>query len=256
MRSLLPHLWPGVWLFLAVVSSGCVNCRQCRCNRCPNGCCPCTAPAAMKNAPIVASYPAYPAPAGSVKHVATYPPLPPIVDTKQPAQLPTTNTAWKAPLAPVSSAGDAWVQRARREPTSVPVSAAANAWVQPVVKPVTTVVAKPKKTKPQPVTVVAAKKPMPTEAAVPPGARYGHDANYHCLVGTLEYSRIQDAWLLRYVSYEEEDRYGGCVTLVAPGRGIQLKEGQTVRVEGGLIDPESQQLRPAFEVRKIRPAGS
>jgi hypothetical protein len=101
-----------------------------------------------------------------------------------------------------------------------------------------------------------AKAAMPADTTIPEVARYGHDANYHWLVGTLDYSRIQDAWLLRYVSLEDEDRYGGCVTLVAPGQGVALKSGQTVRVEGVLIDPNSQQLRPAFQVRNIRVVGS
>ena len=57
---------------------------------------------------------------------------------------------------------------------------------------------------------------------------------------------------MRYVSIEEEDRYGGCVTLVTPGRALQFKPGQIVRVEGALIDPDSHHLRPAFEVRSIR----
>lgn len=85
---------------------------------------------------------------------------------------------------------------------------------------------------------------------------YGHDANYHSLTGILDYSRIQQAWILRYVSYEEDDRYGGSVTLVAPSSEMRFKPGQTVRVEGELIDPESRHLRPAFQVQKIQAAGS
>jgi hypothetical protein len=88
------------------------------------------------------------------------------------------------------------------------------------------------------------------------GSHYGHDPNYHWLVGTLDYSRIQEAWVLRYASWDQEDRYGGCVTLVAPGRGIGYKRGQTVRVQGALIDPNSQQMRPAFQVRSIHVEGS
>ena len=95
---------------------------------------------------------------------------------------------------------------------------------------------------------VPASEPEETVAA---GPRFAHDRNYHWLVGTLEYSRIQQAWLLRYVPFEEEDRYGGCVTLVTTSR-LSFKPGQLVRVEGALIDPESQQLRPAFEVTNIR----
>lgn len=206
----------------------------------------------MTGAPVVAQYPSAPA-AGPVKHVATYPPLPPIVSTKD--LLSAASTPPKAAGAPVSSIADAWVQRVPAKTPFAPASAAANAWVQPV-QPLTTATAKVKVRKPQPMTVVSAKPTIPADSVVPAGARYGHDANYHYLVGTLEYSRIQEAWVLRYVSYEEEDRYGGCVTLVAPGRGITLKDGQTVRVEGALIDPNSQQLRPAFEVRAIRATGS
>jgi hypothetical protein len=82
--------------------------------------------------------------------------------------------------------------------------------------------------------------------------RFGRDPNYRWLVGPVEYSRIQQAWLLRYVSVEEDDRYGGCVTLVAPNQRMTFKPGQIVRVEGALIDPESQQLRPAYQVQTIR----
>lgn len=85
---------------------------------------------------------------------------------------------------------------------------------------------------------------------------FGHDPNYRWLVGTLDYSRIQGAWLLRYMSYEEDDRYGGCVTLVGAVPARSLKKGQTVRVEGSLIDPDSRQLRPAFQVENMRASGS
>lgn len=85
--------------------------------------------------------------------------------------------------------------------------------------------------------------------------RFGHEPNYRWLVGTLDYSQIQRAWLLRYVSYEEDDRYGGCVTLVGALSANLLKPGKTVRVEGNLIDPDSRQLRPAFQVENMRAAG-
>jgi hypothetical protein len=86
--------------------------------------------------------------------------------------------------------------------------------------------------------------------------RFGHDRNYRWLMGTLDYSRIQGAWLLRYAPFEEDDRYGGCVTLVGFTPPTSLKPGQSVRVEGELIDPESRQLRPAFQVRNLRVVGS
>lgn len=93
------------------------------------------------------------------------------------------------------------------------------------------------------------------ESQAPVSDRFGHDPNYRWLVGTLDYSQIQRAWLLRYVSYEEDDRYGGCVTLVGVPSSAALKKGKTVRVEGTLIDPDSRHLRPAFQVENIRVAG-
>jgi hypothetical protein len=97
----------------------------------------------------------------------------------------------------------------------------------------------------------------PSEASQAPVTdRFAHDPNYRWLVGTLDYSQIQGAWLLRYMSYEEDDRYGGCVTLVGPLPGAVLKKGKTVRVEGSLINPDSRHLRPAFQVDNMRAVGS
>jgi hypothetical protein len=181
--------------------------------------------------------------------VATYPTLPSAANYQQ-------NVA----SAPVSSAANEWVQKARPSAQRAPVSSAANEWVQTVRTPAAaapiadTVSAWARAARPS--TEATAKENTEAETTVSDGQRYGHDPNYHWLVGTLDYSRIQDAWVLRYGSYEAEDRYGGCVTLVAPGRGVALKQGQTVRVEGDLIDPTSQQMRPAFQVRNIRVEGS
>lgn len=94
------------------------------------------------------------------------------------------------------------------------------------------------------------------DVQAPVTERFGHDPKYRWLVGTLDYSQIQRAWLLRYMSYEEDDRYGGCVTLVGVPPATALKKGKTMRVEGLLIDPDSRQLRPAFQVENIRVAGS
>lgn len=89
-------------------------------------------------------------------------------------------------------------------------------------------------------------------ATVATGPRFAHDPHYRRLVGTLDYSRIQRGWLLRYASYEEDDRYGGVVTLLMSDRETHFKSGQTVRVEGALVDPESRQLRPAYRVQNVR----
>ncbi|MHB1425124.1 MAG: hypothetical protein ACYC3I_18285 [Gemmataceae bacterium] len=86
--------------------------------------------------------------------------------------------------------------------------------------------------------------------------QYGHDPEYHWLEGLLVYSWIEKAWWVRYLPFEEDDRYGGCVTLVGGIAAKRFKPGQIVRVEGHLIDPSSRQLRPAFQVESIRAKGS
>lgn len=100
--------------------------------------------------------------------------------------------------------------------------------------------------------VIAAAVPAAHERPARP--RFAHDPSYRWLTGTLAYSRADGAWLLRYASVEEDDRYGGVVTLTDFGRAA-LKDGQTVQVEGRVIDPESRQLRPAFEVKALAPSG-
>jgi hypothetical protein len=82
--------------------------------------------------------------------------------------------------------------------------------------------------------------------------RFAHDPNYHWLVGSLDYSKIQDAWVLRYASVEEDDRYGGSVTLVNPIGMEKFKSGQLVRVEGSLKNADTQDLRPPFLVQSVR----
>jgi hypothetical protein len=82
--------------------------------------------------------------------------------------------------------------------------------------------------------------------------RFAHDPHYHWLIGTLDYSKLQDAWVLRYASVEEEDRYGGSVTLVNPAGMEKFKSGPLVRVEGSLKNADTQELRPPFLVDSLR----
>jgi hypothetical protein len=83
--------------------------------------------------------------------------------------------------------------------------------------------------------------------------KFAHDPNYRWLVGRLEYSKIRQTWTLRFASVEEEDRYGGSVTLDNPGRMAAFQTGQLVRVEGQLVDPEDSRPRPSFHAYSIRP---
>jgi hypothetical protein len=87
------------------------------------------------------------------------------------------------------------------------------------------------------------------------GAGYYHSADYGTLVGELHYNPRQNTWRLRYASIDEEDKYGGSVTLNNVGREMaDFKTGQYVRIEGSVVNKESREVSPAYTVRDILPA--
>src|SRR5207253_9297058 len=65
----------------------------------------------------------------------------------------------------------------------------------------------------------AAPRPLPMQVAPPAvpapyaAAGYYHSADYGTLVGELYYNPRQDTWRLRFAAVDEEDRYGGSVSL-------------------------------------------
>jgi hypothetical protein len=98
--------------------------------------------------------------------------------------------------------------------------------------------------------------PTTTTAVVsdPLASGYHHSPDYTALVGELNYNTRQGMWRLRYAPVDEEDRYGGCVTLDSGSRMMQgFKNGQRVRVDGMLSDPDSRELSPGYRVRDIFP---
>ena len=82
---------------------------------------------------------------------------------------------------------------------------------------------------------------------------YVHDAEYRWLSGELQFVHVRNAWRLRYASVDEEDRYGGSVTLTEMGSMDSFSNGQFVRVEGCMVNPESKEPCPAFRVTSIQP---
>jgi hypothetical protein len=68
---------------------------------------------------------------------------------------------------------------------------------------------------------------------------FAHASDYTWLQGELQYLHGRNAWRVRYASVDEEDRYGGGVTLVGPGLSSSLKDGQMVRVTGRILDTDS-----------------
>jgi hypothetical protein len=81
---------------------------------------------------------------------------------------------------------------------------------------------------------------------------YGHAPDYGWLKGELEYLRARDVWRLRYALADQEDRHGGTVLLVADSLPPGCKSGQFVRVEGQLVNPESDEARPPYWVRTLQ----
>jgi hypothetical protein len=82
---------------------------------------------------------------------------------------------------------------------------------------------------------------------------FGHAPDYSWLSGEVEYSRISKGWRLRYASVDEEDTYGGSVTLMEHPLLRGLKDGQYVRVQGRLSNPEVRSSAPQFLIDSLQP---
>jgi hypothetical protein len=81
---------------------------------------------------------------------------------------------------------------------------------------------------------------------------FGHADDYHWLSGQVHYSRLSKTWRLRYASVDEEDAYGGSVTLVNDLRLTNLQEGQYIRVEGHLQKNQDKGIAPPFQVDSVQ----
>ncbi len=82
---------------------------------------------------------------------------------------------------------------------------------------------------------------------------FGHAPDYSWLVGELQFLHVRNVWKVRYASLEDEDRYGGSVTLVDAGTMTGFKDGQLVRVEGQMVNPDARGACPPYRVRSIQP---
>jgi hypothetical protein len=88
---------------------------------------------------------------------------------------------------------------------------------------------------------------------------FAYAKDYGWLRGRVEYSRLSKAWRLRYASVDEDDRYGGSVTLGEGSHLRSLKDGDLVEVRGRLADPAADSASPLYQVEslvKARPAGA
>jgi hypothetical protein len=102
-----------------------------------------------------------------------------------------------------------------------------------------------------PVTLVL-QQPPPTPPVAPPPAppqhTLGHAADYSWLCGEVQHFRGN--WRLRYAGFDEDDRWGGSVTLASGVLPQGLTDGQHVRVKGRLLQGEGRN-GPAYEVDHV-----
>jgi hypothetical protein len=82
---------------------------------------------------------------------------------------------------------------------------------------------------------------------------FAHADDYSSVTGELYYEKAQEVWTVRYGSAEDEDRYGGSVTLSEVGAMDAYKSGQMVQVMGHMVDPESKERHPSYKVESIQP---
>jgi hypothetical protein len=100
--------------------------------------------------------------------------------------------------------------------------------------------------------------PRRSYADVTAAACFAHGPDYGWLRGRVEYSRLSKGWRLRYASVDEDDRFGGSVTLADGSQLRTLKDGDLVEVRGRLADPAADAASPLYQVEalaKARPSG-
>ena len=101
--------------------------------------------------------------------------------------------------------------------------------------------------------------PRRSFADVTADACFAHGKDYAWLRGRVEYSRLSKGWRLRYASVDEDDRYGGSVTLADGSHLRNLKDGDLVEVRGRLADAAADSASPLYQVEalvKARPSGA
>jgi hypothetical protein len=77
---------------------------------------------------------------------------------------------------------------------------------------------------------------------------FGCAENHSWLKGRILYDAGTNTWRLHYASVDDADPYGGTVTLTGGDKLKALKDGQAVRVEGRLLDPDRRERESAYEV--------
>ncbi len=81
---------------------------------------------------------------------------------------------------------------------------------------------------------------------------WGHSPDYAWIEGELLHSLVRDTWRVRYSLADDDDRYGGSVTLLDLPAAKGLHSGQFVHIDGRLVPSSSCDPSPSYRVHSLR----
>lgn len=81
---------------------------------------------------------------------------------------------------------------------------------------------------------------------------FAHSDDYSWVSGELQYSHLSKAWRLRYASVDEDDKYGGSVTLVCDRPSTEFKDGVCVRIRGHVDEAAGKSTAPPYQVESVQ----
>jgi hypothetical protein len=79
---------------------------------------------------------------------------------------------------------------------------------------------------------------------------FAHAADYSSVTGELQYIHSRNQWRVRYASVDEDDKYGGGLTLVNAGPMTEYHDGMLVKVDGQIADADAKE--GTYRVRSIQ----
>lgn len=91
--------------------------------------------------------------------------------------------------------------------------------------------------------------PRRSFADITANPKYGHATDYSWLTGELQFVHARNIWRVRYASVDEEEQYGGGLTIANPNALTGFKDGQLIHVEGQRTNPEGRDSQ--YYVRAI-----
>ncbi len=93
--------------------------------------------------------------------------------------------------------------------------------------------------------------PETSASRVPQRIEFARAQDYSWLQGELLFSSVRGVWRLRYAASDDDDPYGGSVTLQGLSSELAMEVGQRVRVEGKLINAGSSEPSPCYQVSHL-----